>query len=245
MDYSSVKRQIETGAGKTESAKRIRALSLRLGGRLAALLIVIFAGLFLYLPASVMPMKNQSSLFGGPAGVTLLAVLVALSAYLRSVAGTADTTRKGILIGEDKMYPAPLSGGSKDERIACTEARLDALQDSYEKLQVAAYLLIALTIALLFRLMAEAVTRLDQTWHDHAEHVFRVTDATLLAWVIFAFFGLIYMHREGRLRDDVIRFCAEACLRDLGPQKAQLATDANIAASQNRERPPHQKKPPG
>jgi hypothetical protein len=93
---------------------------------------------------------HGGSLLGGPGGVTMLAIIVALSAYLRGVASTAED-RRDKLISEDlaKLYSNPKA----------REKKLESLNHTSENMHVAAPFLMLLSLALSLRLWVESVTR--------------------------------------------------------------------------------------
>jgi len=211
FDYESAKAILGAYRGLTPALRRTRKwcwiASTILGAVLAlsAPVFVHFASLQNYL---------DGPLLGGPAGLTLFAIVVALSAYLRGVAGDADKKRGKIRANKDVLYPV-VKPEKRDGRTACTEARLEALDDSFGNLHIAAYFLIALSLALGLRLFAESISRLSSDWLQHGQLLFRVCDALILEWLLLALVVLAVMHRRARIREEVIRDCAESCRIDL------------------------------
>lgn len=152
----------------------------------------------------------DASLLGGPAGLAILAIVVALSAYLRSVASGADEKRQAIRGNSVSLYPI-LPSDSKDDRRTWTTKKLNALDDTYENLHIAAFFLIALSFAVAVRLLAESAVRLSSEWLDHGQLLFRLWDALILEWLTLSFVALAVMHRRARIRDEAIRVAAESC----------------------------------
>lgn len=165
--------------------------------------------IFVYFFASPRDYKDPS-LLGGPAGLTVLAIVVALSAYLRSVATGADERRQDIRANKVPLYPI-LPSGSTDDRSAWTTEKLKALDNTYENLHIAAFFLIALSFAVAVRLLAESVVRLSSDWLHRGQLVFRLWDALILEWLTLSFIALAVMHRRARIRDEEIRVAAESC----------------------------------
>jgi len=187
---------------------RIRQWSL-IASLILGHILVLSGGVLVYFFA--WPRKyTDASLLGGPAGLTVLAIAVALSAYLRSVASGADEKRQEIRDNKVPLYPI-LPSGSTDDRRTWTTKKLNALDNTYQNLHIAAFFMILLNFAVAVRLLAESVVRLSSDWLNHSQLVFRVWDALILEWLTLSFVVLAVMHRRARIRDEEIRLAAESC----------------------------------
>ena len=219
-DYDVMK-AVFAASGGTRSSKRIRIWALRAWTILGLILLVSLYGFahFFASPRSY----NDATLLGGPAGLTIFAIVVALSAYLRAVAGAADEKREKILDGDVKLFPILKPGAQKDGRFACTEEKLKALDNSVENLQVAAYFLIGLSIAVATRLFLEGIARLSSAWLEHLQLPFRLWDVLILEWLVLALIALAVMHWWARRRDEKIRTHAEDCRNACESQRKRSA----------------------
>jgi|GEM_PF-2951518 NhaP-type Na+/H+ or K+/H+ antiporter len=185
--------------------KRIRQWSL-IASIILGLILALSACLFLHFYASPRT-YTDASLLGGPAGLTVLAIVVALSAYLRSVATGADEKRQEIRANKSPLYPTLSPDGSRNP---WTTKKLNALDNTYENLHIAAFFLIALSFVIAGRLWAESVVRLSSDWLRHGQLFFRLCDALILEWLTLSFVALAVMHRRARIRDEEIRVAAES-----------------------------------
>jgi hypothetical protein len=207
-DYDSVQAELVTKKTVTSAQKRIRNLTLV---SLGALVLILALSLCVFLHHLNWPRDyKDSSLLGGSGGLAVFAIAVALSAYLRSVAGTADEKREKIRAGKVPLFPA-VNPDNKDGRTACTEQKLKALDQTFENLQVAANFLIFLTLLLAIRLSAESVSRLSSYFSTRGQLAFRAWDLVILEWLTLAIAALGLMHWFARNRDERIRVAAEAC----------------------------------
>jgi len=141
---------------------------------------------------------RQEPLLSTPAAFTLLAIVVALSAYLRSVAGAADDKRHKIRANQEPLYPMTTPSTPH------TICKLSALDKSYERLQIGARFLIWLTIIVGLRLVLESIARFGFYLDPHASY-FRVIDMWVFEWLALAIMVLAVMHYKGHRRDEAIR----------------------------------------
>jgi hypothetical protein len=151
---------------------------------------------------------HDLSLLGGPAGLSIFIIVVGLSAYLRQVAGTADEKRQELRTKGDTLYPK-LEPGIKNGRTACTERKIEALEDTFGNLQIAAGFLILLSLTVAIRLFVESLTKPAASDIPSVEFYFRVWDALILEWLVLATFALGIMHWRARNRDEKIRVIAD------------------------------------
>lgn len=134
------------------------------------------------------------SLLGGPGGVTMLAIIVALSAYLRAVASTAEDRRDKLISGDStRLYSNPKA----------REKKLESLNHTSDNMHVAAPFLMLLSLALALRLWIESVTRGGLMQGHH--RAMRITDFLIMEWLVLAFFTLCVLHFFAWHRDERIR----------------------------------------
>ncbi len=134
------------------------------------------------------------SLLGGPGGVTMLAIIVALSAYLRGVASTAEDRRDKLILGDLAiLYSNPNAH----------EKKLESLTRTSENMHVAAPFLMLLSLALALRLWVESATR-GGLMQGH-QRAMRITDFLIMEWLVVAFFTLCILHFFAWHRDERIR----------------------------------------
>ncbi len=156
-----------------------------------------------YPPQSI---PRQQPLLSTPAAFTLLAIVIALSAYLRGVAGAADSKRDEIRMGNDPLFPI----GPDLEH---TKRKLDALDQSYYRLHIAARFLIWFTIAISVRLFAECIVGFGYVFSSRALYL-RFADFLIIEWLILSLIVLAGIHfqafhRDEGIRDSVGRFVEE------------------------------------
>jgi len=143
---------------------------------------------------------KESALLSGPAGLALLAIVIAFSAYLRSVSSDANEKREKISSGESKFYPLGLDH---------TKAKLGSLDGTCEKLQVAASFFILLSVLASFRIIVDDLQRLGLSWLERNAWYLRLADFLILEWLFFALLTLSYFHRKSRIREEGIRLQAQ------------------------------------
>jgi hypothetical protein len=190
----------------TPNLRRIRKWSMRTWCIFLPLLAVVG-----YLIAKTTPIPQAykyPSLLGGPAGLAIFTIVVALSAYLRSVAGAADERREEIRAGKVALYPWGQRDG-KDCGTKLTEEKLKALTQTFGNLQVGAELLIVLTFVVALRLLVESWFKVTESLTPSVEFYVRIWDVLILIWLLFATVGLAIMHWVARSRDDRLRTGAE------------------------------------
>lgn len=155
---------------------------------------------------------RQEPLLSTPAAFTLLAIVVALSAYLRSVAGAADEKRHKITANQEPLYPITAPPMSH------TISKLTALDTTYERLQIGARFLIWLTIVVALRLFCECITRFGFYLSPHASY-FRVIDMWIFEWLALSIMVLSIMHYKAHRRDEAIRQRMLEWLKDKDTKK--------------------------
>jgi hypothetical protein len=207
-DYASVKAAL-TPHELLPSQKRIRKWSL-ISSVIFGLVLAISIWIFINRFASPRTYQDTPILTGG-AGVTILAVVLALSAYLRSVASASDEKREKIRGDEVPLYPALKPNEVKNGRSACTEEKLGALDRGVENLHIAAYFLIGLTFVASFRMFMDAIFKLSSSPPQWSQLFLRLCDVVILEWLTLTAAALAIMHRVARKHDERIRFYAEAC----------------------------------
>ena len=159
---------------------------------------VTILGLALLLRAFPPPsVPRQQPLLSTPAAFTLLAIIIALSAYLRSVAGAADSKRDAIRLGNEPLFPiAP--------EMEHTARKLSALDQSYYRLHIAARFLIWFTIAVSMRLLVECFVGFGYYFSSQALYL-RFADFLIIEWLILSLLVLAGIHFQAFHRDEGIR----------------------------------------
>lgn len=124
----------------------------------------------------------------------MLAIIVALSAYLRAVASTAEDRRDKLVSGDfTKLYSKPKAH----------EKKLESLSHTSENMHVAAPFLMLLSLALALRLWVETATR-GGLMQGHARAT-RIADFLIMEWLVLAFLTLCVLHFFAWHRDERIR----------------------------------------
>lgn len=145
-----------------------------------------------------------------PAAFTLLAIVIAISAYLRQVAISADEKRDVIITGGSRLYPVD----SVDPRQSqCVRDRLSALERTGNNMQVAAPLTILLSIAIASRLLVETLVRRAGAEPRELRSLLAIVDTLTIAWLVVSLIWLGLLHRAARARDQRIRKEAIALLQ--------------------------------
>lgn len=207
-DYSSVKNELEANEGSMPMLRLMRAWTRICWS--VFLIIMALSAFLIHCKVQKPILYPNSSLLGGTAGLAILAIVVALSAYLRSVAGEADKRREKIRDGKVDLYPMQASD-EKDGRAACTDKKLGALDSTCWKLQVGAGFLIILTFVVAARLFIESLLNLSGWSSSTFQYYLRIGDSLILLWFTLAILGLAIMHWIARDRDERIRTKAEEC----------------------------------
>lgn len=210
-NYSEMKTELETNRDLTPTLRKIRRWDKICWPSLVFVFIVTFWIMQHYISRPV-SYNNVPTLLGGPAGLAIFIIVVGLSAYLRQVAGNANQTIEDIRNGKNALYPKVTS--DKNGRTACTEKKLDALEATFWKLQVAAGFLIVLTFVVAARLFVESILNVSASTSISIQFYVRLWDSLILLWLTLATIGLAIMHRVARNRDERIRTIAEACRRE-------------------------------
>lgn len=141
------------------------------------------------------PQNAEKPLLSSSAAFTLLAIVVALSAYLRNVANAADEKREKIKSGDMKLYEL----GKLH-----TEERLKALDATYDKMQVAARFLIRLTLLVTIRIFLDGIAHFGFYWLN-SSWFFRMFDFLIFEWLLLAVIVLSLLHHRAYERDERIR----------------------------------------
>ena len=160
------------------------------------ILVLIVAVVWCLAACHFVASQAGDPLVGGPAGFTLLAIVVAFSAYLRGVASDADKQRDQV-----KEKIAYVQGN--EELKKAYEEKLSTLDGKWENLHVAAPFMMLLSLALTIRLLVEAVVR-GGLLKSHLV-AFRVADVVVLTWLLLTFLPLCALHHFGWRRDEEIR----------------------------------------
>jgi hypothetical protein len=141
--------------------------------------------------------EYKDSLLGGPGGVTMLAIIVALSAYLRAVVSTAEDRRDKLSLGEER------SEGASSYSEKAREERIKSLQRTSENLRVAAPFLMFMGLALTIRLWLESMVRAGLLQCRY--RMLRIFDFLLIEWLLMAFVALCVLHFVAWHREERIR----------------------------------------
>jgi hypothetical protein len=168
--------------------------------RVGLFLILAATGMGLWLVLRAYPPTSAprlQPLLSTPAAFTLLAIIIALSAYLRSVAGTADSKREAIRLGNEPLFPITPES-------AHTKRKLEALDESYYRLHIAARFLIWLTIAISARILAESIVGFGYYFSSQALYL-RFADFLIIVWLILSLLVLALVHFQAFHRDENIR----------------------------------------
>jgi hypothetical protein len=139
----------------------------------------------------------EPPVLSSPPAFVVLAIIMAVSAYLYSVTKTRDSEIDDIEDGKLEYRYPPGSTERAD--------RLEYLKWSRKRLGQVAWIMIVATIALSMRLVAIAIHRLPPSGSGLAEIAARYFDLIFLLAMTATFCFLWYFHMTGRERSDEIR----------------------------------------
>jgi hypothetical protein len=140
---------------------------------------------------------DTDPLLSNPPAFVLLAVAVALAAYLRQMSEAREKSFDEIAAGDDEKFPL----GAPH-----TEKRLSYLESSRQKLNGVAPPVIFLTIVIAFRLMLLAGMKLFASETPKlVDALFRWIDFAAMLFISCLFVALWYMHRKARQKNEEIR----------------------------------------
>jgi hypothetical protein len=140
---------------------------------------------------------NPQPLLSTVSAFVLVAIVIGLSTYLRQLSETRERLIDEIEAGKIGKFP---SGAPQ------TAAKLAYLEASRSRLNRVAPILIWFSIIVIGRVAALAGFEIPNGGaSDMVNYVFRWCDFILMMGVGILFFGLWYMHYNGRQQDDAIR----------------------------------------
>jgi uncharacterized integral membrane protein len=145
---------------------------------------------------------QTTPLLQGPPQFILLALIVALSVYLRQVNAGAFELREKIRTGQAWNYPL------RARYKVYTQEKLDALESVSEKLSIAGPLMILLFLLIASRIFTESILRYFSKTVQQSKWVFAL-DLVIAGWVFLTFLLLARTHFSARKRDDEIRAVAK------------------------------------
>lgn len=131
-----------------------------------------------------------------PVSLGLLALIIAISLYLRQLATTADEKYDKIRSGQVPMYPL-------DKEY--TKKKLAALNSTQENMHVAAPFMISLSVLAAVKFSVDAIASIGFKWQQEYALAFKVVDFVVLEWFVLAMVGLAILHWVARKRDEAIR----------------------------------------
>jgi hypothetical protein len=189
-------------------ARRISDLEKRLARfkyLFIAVITVWIAGagsLFFYLFRHWQNSAPPTPLLSGSPQITLLALIIGLSAYFRQVRSNAVSQRDRAAGGQ--LWNYPIHG----KYAALTKRKLTLLDKTSLMLTMASPLFIVLFVVLSLRAVFDAVDHIKH--YLHGALILAVGDVVILTWVLFAFGILSVTHFVSRTRDDRIRAVSRA-----------------------------------
>ena len=139
------------------------------------------------------PMAGDAP-FSGSLQIVLIALVLALSGYLRQVYSHTLDLRDKVRVGELKNYPL-----SQEH----TKKRVAALENNALYLKAASPFLLLLGLGLSARLVVETIGRVLK-WGQNG-FLFWIADVIFAEWLGLLLLGLIVVHLIARVRDDKIR----------------------------------------
>lgn len=194
--YRDMKRSRREGVLEKQMAFRRRLFWVVLGVWLS---LLSWLARFMYLTTDGSVLKDP--LLKGPPQFILLALIVALSAYLRQVRSSAVEQRDKIANGDLWNYPMD------SPFVSFTERKLELLDSVANNLTLATPFFIILFVILTIRAGLDAIDR----FRDLGGWVARalcVADFIIVIWVLAIFIAITLSHFRARFRDDRIRAVA-------------------------------------
>jgi len=168
---------------------------------LLSLFLVGATKLFIYFYITSGSQKVLSTpLLSGAPQFTLLALIVGLSAYLRTVRSNAVELRDKIAGGGVWNYPI------EGDRRFLTGMKLELLDNVATKLLLMSPLLVMLFMGIAARALFDAVN--DAMHFTQASRILTSADIVILTWTTSVFILLGLFHFNSRVRDDRIRAVA-------------------------------------
>jgi hypothetical protein len=162
--------------------------------------VICISGVWMYHHFFSAGQKPGDPLLKGPPQFVLLALIVALSAYLRQVRSASVDQRDKIAEGKSWNYPL------EEPYAVFTHERMRILDSVASILTTASPFLILLFVVLSIRALLDAADRLSHCpW---ITDVLCVADFLILVWVLMAFVFLASAHFRTRIQDDRIRAVA-------------------------------------
>jgi len=140
-------------------------------------------------PDSVEPILN------GSPQVVLLALVVALSGYLRQVYSRTLEIRDTVRVGDMENYPLTE---------AFTREKVMALENNCRYLKIASPLLLILGVVLAFRLVVDSIYRTLSNKEMNGT-VAHFADVAISEWFLLLLLALGVVHISARIKDDKIR----------------------------------------
>jgi hypothetical protein len=146
---------------------------------------------------------SASPILSGPPEFIILAIILALAAYLRSIRGEAVRFRESIR--SDSAWNYPL----RKPYIHYSEAKMALLDGIVETLNIAGSFVIVLFVVVGIRILADSVLRFFGDAQKTA-WLF-VADFVIASWIVTIFVALTIAHGIARSHDDDIRAIAIDC----------------------------------
>jgi len=195
-------------------------------------IIVSFLYLFRVWRALSIPANTHPLLSGAPQ-FTLLALIVALGAYLRQIRNNAVEQRDRIAAGGAWNYPTdkPYWG--------FTERRVRLLDNISLYLTLASPLVILLFMLIALRAFFEAMNLVDPL--PNADLILRISDVIILGWTAAIFLMLTFTHFRARVRDDrtraVSRTLEDKMTKQYEERRRKIAVPSQVSASDREVKP--------
>lgn len=219
--YEEMKRDRQTGDLEKSMNRRIRLTLVALP---TWIVVMAFSAGWLYFhierpPVSIsqptLSHEPRDPLLKGPPQFILLALIVALSAYLRQVRSTAVEQHDKIANGGVWNYPLD------SPYLVFTKRKLKLLDGVANNLTVASPFFIVLFVVITGRAGIDALDRFRHPGGFEFTQILCIIDFIIVIWVFLAFLGLTVSHFITRIRDDRIRAVARDFEDEIRHQQAQ------------------------
>jgi len=159
--------------------------------------------------------SGVAPLLSGPAQITLLALIIALAAYLRGVHTSAIGLRNQIRCGDVWAYPIDAEFTTK---------KLRHLDHIAESIRIASPFFIILSVALALRIMIDS--RLRYLRYDpQCNQILLAADVGITLWLLVGIMALMITHFMARRKDSAI--AKEARSREIKSLEVWLAKKAD------------------
>jgi hypothetical protein len=170
--------------------------------------------------------KKTVPLFSGPPEFIILAIIIALAAYLRAIRAEAAKLRDTIKSGAVWNFPL------REPYLSLSTAKLVLLDEIIETLGIAGSFVIALFVVVGVRILADSILRFSSDEAQKSSWLF-ITDFVIACWIVAIFAALTIAHGRARSHDDDIRAIARDCEDEILASRTEIEPTKQVSHSQS------------